>query len=72
MQPAKITKTILKEAEDLYELIELDPSKMIFIEYVDIYKLYPLQFEEPQKNEIEQKLSWTRLSINSNTGSIVE
>lgn len=60
-----------KEAKELYLKLGLDPEDdSINYQRINEYSPYqPVQIEDPNK---KTKLIWTRLSINSNIGCIVE
>ncbi len=64
----KIKQDKIKEAEKLYKKIGLE-NHMEYPDPKDMLKQSPL----PQENQFkDQKFHWTRLSINSNFGCIVE
>lgn len=67
----KIKEEKTKEAEDFYLKIGLDPQKDVTIPSYnnEYWTSHPILKEEPNQ---KSKLIWTRLSNNSNIGSIVE
>ena len=73
MNLEQIKQEKIKEVEEFYKLIGLYSTKQSLLEQKDLLRLIQMQKDEPQvQHEKEEKLHWTRLSINSNIGCVVE
>lgn len=72
MQPKDAPSLVLKEAEELYNLLGISEVREESYGVYEKYHLYPLQVEDPNQIDKIEKLTWTRLSINSNNLSIIE
>lgn len=69
MNLEQIKQEKIKEAEELFLKLDIDYGK----DSEDCPKEYfPIQPVIREQNEKKPKLFWTRLSINSNLGCIVE
>jgi len=57
-----------KEAKDLFRTLDIDPSKEEYFQKLEI----PDFNESSTPEKKESKFHWTRLSMNSNIGCIIE
>ncbi|NBC24255.1 MAG: hypothetical protein GVX78_01405 [Bacteroidetes bacterium] len=64
----RIREEKTKEAEDLFRTLGIEPSEEEFYQKVETPQIY----ENSNSEKKESKFHWTRLSMNSNIGHIIE
>lgn len=72
MASPKTNPLIVKQAEELYKLIGIPLVEEVETPAYDPLTVLPIEKDKYSGKEIEEKLHWTRLSINSNFGCIVD